>query len=114
MKNKGQALVEFVLILPVLLLLIFAFLDLSRIMIGKNHLESVMSEVVKLINKNQDIEDIQSYLNTDKDYKISIKIQNEKYTNITLVTKIDLITPGLKQILNNPYVLEVERSIIDE
>ena len=53
MKNKGQALVEFVLILPVLLLLLFAFFDVSRIFIGKNHLENVMNEVSKLVIANK-------------------------------------------------------------
>ncbi len=46
--NRGQALVEFVLVLPILLLLIFAFLDLGRIIVCKNHLEGVMSEVSSL------------------------------------------------------------------
>ena len=114
MKNKGQALVEFVLILPVLLLLIFAFLDLSRIMVGKNHLESVMNEVVKIANNNQNIEAIKEYLDLDESYQIDVRIVNDKYKKIILNTSVDLITPGLRQILKNPYIIEIERSIIDE
>ena len=48
MNKRGQALVEFVIILPILLLLIFAFIDLGRIIVCKNHLEGVMSEVANL------------------------------------------------------------------
>ena len=37
MNKRGQALIEFVLVLPVLLLLIFAFIDFGRIIVCKNH-----------------------------------------------------------------------------
>jgi len=113
LKNKGQALVEFVLILPVLLLLLFAFFDVSRIFIGKNHLENVMNEVSKLVIANKTEEEISDYLKKD-DYQISISMSKNKYINIKLKTSLDLITPGLKQILNDPYIIEVERSIIHE
>lgn len=107
--NRGQALLEFVLILPVLLLLIFALIDFGRIIVCKNHLEGVMSEISKLPD-----EEIEAYLKKDSDYKITYKVKLDKYKNITLTTKLDLVTPGLKNILSNPYKVEVERSIVYE
>ena len=109
MNKRGQALVEFVIILPILLLLIFAFIDLGRIIVCKNHLEGVMSEVSNLSN-----EEISNYLKKDKEYQITYDIKIDDYKNITLTTKLDLITPGLKNILKNPYVVKVERSVIYE
>lgn len=110
--NKhGQALIEFVLILPVLLLIIFAFLDFGRIILCKNHLESVMSEVVSLYKNNEKIND---YLNKDNDYKITYKVEKSDHVKITLETKLELITPGLNKVLHNPYQVLVERSVIDE
>ena len=110
MKNKsGQALIEFVLILPVLLLLIFALVDFGRIIVCKSHLEGVMNEVSSLPE-----EKVSSYLKKDSDYKISYSISYDEYKNITLSTKLDLITPGLKNILKNPYDVKVERSIVYE
>ena len=109
MNKRGQALVEFVIILPILLLLIFAFIDLGRIIVCKNHLEGVMSEVANIPD-----EEITEYLKKDSDYKISYDVKIDKYKNITLTTKLDLITPGLKKILKNPYVVKVERSILYE
>lgn len=109
MNKRGQALIEFVLILPVLLLLIFAFIDFGRIIVCKNHLEGVMNEVVNLEN-----EKVSSYLKNDSDYVISYDVKIDEYKNITLETKLDLITPGLKNILKNPYVVKVERSIVYE
>lgn len=113
MKNKGQALVEFVLVLPILLLLIFAFFDISRIMLGRNHLEGVMDEVASLIHKEKSLDEINTYLDKD-DYDITCQINTNEYINITLKTNIELITPGMKRILNNPYTIKIERSIINE
>ena len=107
--NRGQALIEFVLILPVLLLLIFALIDFGRIIVCKNHLEGVMNEVAKLSD-----EEITAYLKKDDDYKITYTVKIDEYRNITLTTKLDLITPGLKNILTNPYTVKVERSLVYE
>lgn len=109
MRNRrGQALVEFVLILPVLLLLIFTIFDFGRIFLCKMHLESVMNEVSSL-----EEDKIANYLKTDDEYKINYSIQNGEYKVITLETKLDLITPGLKNVLSNPYVVKVERSLYE-
>lgn len=107
--NRGQALIEFILILPVLLLLIFALIDFGRIIVCKSHLEGVMNEVSSLID-----EEIPTFLGKDKDYKISYSIKIDEYRNITLSTKLDLITPGLKNVLKNPYTVKVERSMVYE
>ena len=107
--NRGQALLEFVLILPVLLLLIFALIDFGRIIVCKSHLEGVMNEISNLPD-----EEIGTYLKKDSDYKITYSIKVDEYRNITLTTKLDLVTPGLKNVLSNPYTVKVERSIVYE
>ena len=107
--NRGQALIEFVLILPVLLLLIFALIDFGRIIVCKNHLEGVMNEISTL-----DDNEISNYLKKDSDYKISYDIKINEYKTITLTTNLDLVTPGLKNILSNPYIVKVERNIVYE
>ena len=112
LNRHGQALIEFVLILPILLLLIFAFLDFGRIIMVKNHLENVLSDVIVLYDNNE-IDEINKFLSND-DYKISYSINNGEYTKITLDVKLDLITPGLNHVLSNPYIVKVERSILNE
>lgn len=109
MNRRGQALIEFVLILPVLLMIIFAFIDFGRIILCKTHLEGVMNEVVLLYEKQDEID---KYLQKDDSYKIKYRIEENEYKKITLETKIELITPGLKNILKNPYKIVVERSIL--
>lgn len=110
MKNKsGQALIEFILILPVLLLLIFALVDFGRIILCKTHLEGVMNEVSNLPEDK-----LSSYLKKDTDYNIKYTIKIDEYKNITLTTNLELVTPGLKNILKNPYEVKVERSVVYE
>ena len=45
-KNKGQALVEFVIILPIIMIIIFVIIDFSNVFYQKNNLESIMNSVV--------------------------------------------------------------------
>ena len=46
MNNKGQALVEFIIIIPVLILIILAIFDYSQIIKTRSDLEDMMEEVV--------------------------------------------------------------------
>ena len=45
MRNKkGQALIEFVIILPVMLLLVFCLIDFGMVIYEKNNLENIVSD----------------------------------------------------------------------
>ncbi len=112
--RKGRALVEFILVLPIIILLLFAVIDVGRIVIAKNHLENVMSDCVDMASANQDIGEIKAYVNSDTDYKITFSETRGTYTIFKLETKINLMTPGLKRILNSPYKITLERRIINE
>lgn len=111
MNKKGQALVEFILILPVFILLVFAFIDVGKIILCQNHLENTMNEVVNLVNNEKDLDEIKAFLSEDQ-YNIIISIEDSEFKKIILKTKIDLITPGMKRILKEN--ISVERSIINE
>ena len=56
MKNKGQALVEFIIILPVLLLLILGAIDFGNILYKEYSLENDLDYVVELIRQNKTTE----------------------------------------------------------
>ena len=112
MNKKGQALVEFVLILPVFILLVFSFIDIGKIILCKNSLESTINDVALLIKNNVDNKEIERYINEDSNYNIKYEVINSEYTKIVLKTKIDLITPGLNKIFDEN--IKIERSIINE
>lgn len=108
--KKGQALIEFVLILPIILLLTFGVIDFGRIIYSKTKLESTISDAVSLYLDNRDLETISKKLDLDND-----KIILEKDgTKLILIEKIQLLTPGLGQLLDNPYTVKVEKVIYNE
>ena len=107
MNRKGQALVEFVLILPIFIMILFSIVDFGMIFNKKNELENISIDIMNLLNNNNKIEEIQ------KEYpKEDIKLTNEeKYTIVEISTKVNIITPGLNRVLGNPYIVKVERKI---
>lgn len=107
--KRGQALVEFVIILPIFILLVLGCIDIGRIMYTKMNLEEQMSDVVDYYKNGKTIEEIKNKI----DDNIDIKRDNE-YTTILLTKNIDIITPGLQFIFDNPYLIKIERSILNE
>lgn len=107
MNRKGQALVEFVLILPIFIMILFVIVDFGMIFNKKNELENISVDVVNMLNKDIPLEEIKSEY-VDIDIEIS---SDDKYKNVVISDKIDILTPGLNRILGNPYEVKVERKI---
>ena len=107
MNRKGQALVEFVLILPIFLLILFAIVDFGMIFSKKNELENISVDIVSMIRNNDNIEDIKKNY---PDINIDVDSDNE-YTTIKIYSEMDIMTPGLNLILGDPYEVYVERTI---
>ncbi len=110
MNRKGQALVEFVLILPVLILILFAIIDFGLIMSKKNELENMSVDIVTLFKNGKSIEEI------DRMYSdVSIDIEdNNNYAKIKISKDMNIMTPGLNLILGNPYKISIERNVPNE
>ena len=110
MNRKGQALVEFVLILPVLILILFAIIDFGLIVSKKNELENISIDVVTLFKNGKSIEEIDGMYS---DLLIDEEDNND-YTKIVISKDINIMTPGLNLILGDPYKIVVERNIPNE
>lgn len=110
--NKGQALVEFVIILPITLILIFCVIDFGRVISVKSDLESKTQDIVSFYENGKTLEDINMVMNI-KSFKVNIK-ENGDYTTITTTKKIKPITPGLSYILEKVFNVEVSRVIRNE
>ena len=54
MNKKGQALVEFIIILPVIIFIIMVIIDFMMIFTYKNELENDMNNVVKVYSKTKE------------------------------------------------------------
>ncbi len=110
--NKGQALVEFVIILPVALILLFCVIDFGRVISLKSDLENIASDSVTFYQDGRTQEDIKRLIN-NPDVTVDIKEEGE-YTTIKVSKKIKPITPGLSYIVKNVFDVNINRVIKNE
>jgi len=110
--QKGQALIEFVIILPVIVLLIFSFIDLGRIVLENNRLEGLTTTVINKYEEVNDYGEVANYIESlgYDDVELSI-IKEEDLLTVKLIKKIETITPGLSNVLGNDYSVSVERTV---
>lgn len=107
MNRRGQALVEFVLILPIFILILFAVVDFGTILNKKSHLENISVDIITMLANGENIDDIKV-----KYPQLSIsKEEDEKYTQVFISENINIITPGLNLIFGNPYKVTIERTV---
>ena len=107
--KKGQALVEFVIILPIFLLLVLGVMDIGKILYNETRLEGVLNDVISMYESGSMEEDIITTLDLD-DTHLEVLLK-EDYVEFHLSKEMDIITPGLNFILDNPFVIDVSRSI---
>ncbi len=113
MNKKGQALVEFIIILPILIFILFAIIDFGLISYNRNKMENIIGDISKMYSNNESVEEIKEFvLSNDKDINVSFK-NEEKYVNVVLAKKYDYITPGLNKIFNTSDI-KIERKIYNE
>ena len=107
MNRKGQALIEFVLILPIFLMILFAIVDFGTLLYSKNQLENMSTDIVRLVLKEEEANISVIYPDID----IHVEKYQEKYQKIIISKKIKIITPFLDRVLGNPTIIKVERVI---
>lgn len=109
--EKGQALIEFVLILPILMLVLFAIVDFGRLFYEKISLENRFQEVLLLFEKDHNYDEALSLLNRGGK-KATLETQFfSDYAELKVEMEFSFITPGLHRLLGNPYVIRLERTI---
>ena len=110
MKNKkGQALIEFILILPVILIILLYVVEIGRITIKKFELEGNMDVVIKLYEENK-TEELNNYINNNN-LNITYKTNNN-LTTLELKQNINTNLPILNNILGNN--ITTKRTIYNE
>ena len=81
MNRKGQALVEFVLILPVFIFILFVIVDFGNILSNKNKLEYVSADIVDMYKNGDNVSTIKDSFS---DINIDISNYRDKYTKIVI------------------------------
>ncbi len=111
MDKKGQALVEFILIMPVFLFILLALIDFGNIYHQKYKLENDLDFITNLYHDKQ-MEEIDAYAQKNE---IDISYQtDDEFIKIELSKKVNIVTPGLNLILQDPYYITVDRYVYEK
>lgn len=108
--NRGQALVEFIIVLPILLLLIMSIIDLGNIFVKRYSIENDLDVVYNMYKSGDNI-GINNYIK-EKDLEINYeKKEDFLIINLSKITKIN--TPILNNILGHNYKVEASKVIYE-
>ena len=92
LNNKGQSLVMFICLLPILLLIVLAIVDVSRMVIEKNKLNNINYIAIWYYSNHKEDDDVTeriiSLVKRNDENIINVKINKDKNT-IYLDKKID-------------------------
>lgn len=112
--KKGQALVEFIIVLPVIIYILMVFTDFIIIFNHKNTLEHTISEVVEMYKSKKTITEINSLVKKSLPNAYYEGKTDETYSYLKITDNYKFITPGLSEMLGNPYKLSTERVLLNE
>ena len=112
MKNKrGQALIEFVMIMPVVILVIMGIFDLSNIAYRKYQLEASLDSVIGYYRSNQ-IDKMYVYANNEK-INIQTNIEEGNMISFNVSKNVRTNTPFLSNIIGRNVKLEAKRVVYE-
>ena len=110
MNKKGQALVEFILILPVLLLIAMAMIDIGNIFLNKYDLNKDLETVTELY-QNNDTKNLGVYL-ANEELSLSEESKNGMII-LTLKKNVKISAPILTNILGKSYEIKTTKTIYE-
>ncbi len=108
MNKKGQALVEFIIVLPILLLILISIIDFGNIIHKKYVLENDLDTIVNMYDANE-YDEINNYI-SDKDLKIDYKTE-DKFITINVSKNVNIFSPVLIGMWGRKYEIKTSRSI---
>ena len=107
--KKGQALVEFVIILPVLLLIVISMVDFGNLLYQKYQLEQNLEYVSDLYLANDT-----NALEQEKQ-RLNVKTEEDgKYIKLTIEKEAKLSSPILRRVLGENYVIATSRKLYQD
>lgn len=106
--EKGQALTEFILILPVVLIILLAVFNVSYIYIEKYNLENNLETITDLY-QNGEYKALKAYVaNENIDYDEN---KTDKLTKITISKNILISAPVLNKVLGKKLKIEATKTV---
>lgn len=109
--NKGQALVEFIIVLPILIFLIISIIDLGNIMIKTYSLNEDLDTVSDMYISGS-LDDIENYVAANN-ISISYKSEDE-FTTITLKKNVKIMSPMLNIAFGKNYDIKASKTLYED
>lgn len=107
--KKGQALIEFIMILPILIFSLLIVFDIGNFLYNKNKMQSQLNDIIDVYKKDSNITKLEEYVfSLDNNYNLDLD-RKDNYLEFKLQKKPQFFTPGLKLVLNKD--IEVKRVI---
>ena len=107
--KKGQALIEFVLLLPIIIILIFSSIDILNLILNKNNINTKLNDEIVMFEENkQSIVDLEK--NLEKENIDITFTENSNSISIIAKKEIKWISPITELVLKN-YTISTERVI---
>lgn len=111
MNDKGQALIEFVLIAPVFLLIFVALIDIGNIYLKKYELSNNLS-VVSEYYENDEKEEMNAFL--AKEEIIFNEKNHDSFITLQLEKNVDINAPILSNVIGKKFKITVSKNIYNE
>ena len=102
MNKKGQALIEFIIILPIFIMILLAACDYVRIMQVKMRLETEIENVI-----------LDSGYKLDEDTLLE-KSSDNNIAKYNLSEKVEIYSPLLTPVISSTYQVKVERKVYEK
>ena len=99
MNKKGQALIEFIIILPIFIMMMLAVFDCVRIYSEKSKLEGILEDVILDSGNYSDINVTKNNVNKGTEYVVS--------------KKVDIVSPIVSVVTGNKYNIVVKRIVYE-
>lgn len=116
LNNKGQSLVLFIMIIPILLLIMVLVYDMGMLLYEKDRLANTVNMIVdySLDNKEVSDEEIRELINKNINEEVDIKIdRNDNIIDIEVIEKVDFIFSNLFDFDFTKLDIKYEGKIID-
>ncbi|WP_236838583.1 TadE/TadG family type IV pilus assembly protein [Caldalkalibacillus salinus] len=120
--QKGQSLLEFAIVIPLLLLLVIGIFDFGRVMYTYMQVNITTQEAARLGGLGNDDETIEQHaknnLHLGNPEKLIVKTNpsyDERgpgdYMTVQLEYPVNFITPFMNNILNSPHIVHADSTI---
>lgn len=104
--RKGQALVEFVIILPILLLVVISMIDFGNLLYQKYQLEQDLEYISDLYIANDT-----NALEQEKQKLHVTTIEDGSFVTLQVQKEANLASPILRRVLGDHYQIEISRKL---